>query len=228
MSMDSDELKFDHQLKQVMPHVYHLTFESSYDLAMHFIRFQEYYESPKFYRQFFSLVDYMEWYAKDYENANGAFTYPIDWGGFNVPSHCLVPFLEDNVIPDRNKYDDFMLDIIQKIKEHEDDHPFYLIGTSTDYCEGLSHELAHALYTVDTDYHREANLLLQTLPPEILETAQKYHPKHNYPQSTIDDEIHAYCATGLCMLRHVINDDLTEPFTELFQKYIQKSKQNLT
>ena len=54
-------------ITEICPHVYHLEFSSSYKLAMHFIRFHEYYESPKFYRQFFTLIDYMEWYAEEYE-----------------------------------------------------------------------------------------------------------------------------------------------------------------
>lgn len=219
--MELPEFQSDNcKLETIIPHVYHLSFKSSYDLAMHFIRFQEYYESPKFHKQFFTLVDYMEWYAKDYERATGAFTYPRDWHGFNVPSHCLIPFLEEDVIPDRNKYDDYMLNIIRKIQIYEGTHPFYLIGTQMNDYGTLDHELAHALYTVNNNYHEQVAKLLQDLPPEILENARTYLKKNNYHQSTIDDEIHAYCATGLDMLYQIINDDnLIQPFVETFQKY---------
>ena len=70
-------------LKQLMQRVWHLHFDHHYDLTMHFFRYQEYYESPKFKQSNIQLVDLMDWYSKNM--GDGIFTYPKDWSGFNLP-----------------------------------------------------------------------------------------------------------------------------------------------
>lgn len=69
--------------------IYCLRFERHYDCCMHFLRFQEYYESPEFKGEAFSLLDFMDWYAHSYSShkhdKRPSFTYPSDWAGFNVP-----------------------------------------------------------------------------------------------------------------------------------------------
>lgn len=100
-----------YQIIQIIPHVYQLHFDSAYDLAMHFVRMQEYYESPKFRKQIFTLVEYMAWYSK--EHGKGAFTYPKDWTGFNVPSDVAREVYKSScAIPDFNQYDERMSRII--------------------------------------------------------------------------------------------------------------------
>jgi hypothetical protein len=157
----------------------------------------------------------MEWYSKDYENANGVFTYPRDWCGFNVPSQCLLPFCEDpTMIPDFNKYDRYMIDLIQAIKNREGDHSFYFIGTRGECA--LEHELAHAFYTVDSEYRRKADELLEALPEDVLVRARELLMRNNYHESTVDDEIQAHSATGLMWLSSIISGDQAAPFVELF------------
>jgi len=212
-------------VKEIIPHIYQLEFTNHYDCAMYFLRFQEYYESPKFFRQSFTLVDYMEWYAKEYnKDYRGCFTYPRDWSGFNVPSHCLIPFIEDpKMIPDKNKYDEYMCKLIEYIKNKEEDHSFYFIGTTNEPFNALKHEIAHAFYTTDIEYRNKVDKLLHELPLEILEKSRERLSINNYHESTIDDEIHAYSATGLTdCLSDIITDDLQQPFIELFDKTIAK------
>lgn len=73
--------------------VIHVVIPDSWDLAMTFLRMQEWYESPnpKFARKHFTLEEYMRWYQKAY--GNGAFTYPKDWTGFNVPSTAVLAIM---------------------------------------------------------------------------------------------------------------------------------------
>lgn len=222
---------FGFSIREILPHVYHLHFESAYDLAMHFLRYQEYYESPKWYCRIFSLVDYMEWYAK--EHGKGAFTYPKDWSGFNVPS-WVVWQVNDAVLPDPNPYDDFMRSITRMVCREEGNHPFYLIGTSGESrndteseVEVLAHEIAHALYTVDAKYSQAVNQLLEDWRLGLgghkraeLGSAEDVLKGMGYHESTLEDEIHAYCATGLCKeLKGVISKSEMKPFQKLFQEY---------
>ena len=116
-----------YQLKEILPHVYHVRFESRYQLAMHFLRAQEYYESPKYRGKLFTLVDFMEWYSGEY--GEGAFTYPLDWSGFNCPDWVLAAIYEDE-LEDENKYDRRMRELYFGIPEANADATFYLIGTS--------------------------------------------------------------------------------------------------
>jgi hypothetical protein len=215
-------------IKEVLPHVYHLDFDRQYDLAMHFLRFQEYYESPKFYRRFFTLVEYMDWYAKGI--GQGAFTYPRDWAGFNVPSRCLLPFLEDpgKACPDLNEYDQLMLGLIEAVVVREEGHPFYFIGTfgggnvnkdgGKDAVE--EHEIAHALYTVNAKYRKKVKNLLKKMNQNQLAGAKETLTEMGYHRSTQLDEVHAYCATGLCKaLEGVVSNKQMRPFQKLFQEY---------
>ncbi len=228
---------FGFSIREILPHIYHLRFESAYELAMHFVRFQEYYESPKFHKQIFTLVDYMEWYAKG--QGKGSFSYPTDWSGFNVPSWVLQQVRRAD-IRDLNKYDRLMFTLIDRVEEKEHPHNYYFIGTSiegvredSDEAGTLDHEIAHALYTVNPEYRGKVGDLLGawagsfTNPPghkgEELVSAVKVLNKMGYHASTIDDEVHAYCATGLCKaLEGVISKKQTKPFQKLFREVKKK------
>ena len=95
-------------LKQVLPKIFLLTFDNHYDLCMHFLRYQEFYESPKYRQQPFNLLELIRWYSNTY--GDGDFTYTNDWAGFNIPSWVLNDFKE-KTITDLNQYDRFMLAI---------------------------------------------------------------------------------------------------------------------
>src|SRR6266481_838206 len=117
-----------YKVKQVKNRIYLAEFESHYDLCMFFLRYQEFYESPnpKFRGKTFELLDFMEWYAKD---RKGCFTYPIDWGGFNLPSK-IISKVHSLGITDKNKYDDEMFRLHGRL-EKESNGDYYLIGASS-------------------------------------------------------------------------------------------------
>lgn len=221
-------------IKRLMPHVYQLDFGTQYELTMHFLRVQEYYESPKFYKQIFTLVDYMTWYSE--KHGKGAFTYTVDWTGFNVPSWALTEvYNHDTYLSDRNRYDKWMDTLVDRILGIEGEHPFYFIGTFAgggidkkgDKDDILTHELAHALYGVSSEYREEVDKLLEDridLEDEgESDPAWKVLADMGYHYSTIQDEIHAYCATGLCeKLEDVISKEEMRPFQKLFKRYQKK------
>lgn len=214
-------------LTKLLPHVYHAHFESGYQLAMHFLRAQEYYESPKFANQLFNLVDYMEWYVTTSED--GTFSYAQDWSGFNVPSWVLHDIYIFGDIPDVNKYDKFMEELVFKIFEDEQGKPFYLIGTSAEGYQGdgdvegmLDHELAHALYYVDKEYRQVVDELLDALP--LYDAFCKVIADEGYHHRTVHDEVNAYLSTGAVpFLENIWNEEMSLPFQENFKKFKHKN-----
>lgn len=217
------------KLGEILPRIYHLSFGSGYDLAMHFIRAQEYYESPKYWHEVFTLVDYMEWYAKG--KGKGAFTYPADWSGFNVPSNVLVDLYgKPGVIPDFNRYDEFMKVIVDRLVKDCDGKNFYLIGTSGEGHQGdgdeegvLMHEIAHGLYYVDPVYQNDMKVCLMQMPGGERHAAVQALKKMGYHYSTVEDEIHAYASTGLCAaLEGILSEKTCEPFVDAFSRISKK------
>ena len=222
-------------LSKVRPHIYLLSFDSPYDLAMHFWRVQEFYESPEFKGQHFDLVTYMEWYAKEGPGKEaGAFTYPKDWRGFNVPSEALAALLcGPGKIPDENKYDELMKRVFMDIHHQENHHRFYLLGAKTGDDKTLEHEIAHGMFYVDPGYREEALKLVRRLPAILLAELKNCLADMGYDQSVFEDEINAYMSTGLCEEMQIKaaewesaqpGDDITiaakmEPFQELFKEF---------
>jgi hypothetical protein len=225
------------QLTEIGDSIYRLRFGSRYHLAMHFLRMQEYYESPKYRGLFFTLIDYMEWYASEHK---GLFSYPSDWSGFNVPGSVMeeVHGSLGIGIQDYNKYDSFMHTIYHEIKAHEiSKNPdkiwtpsFYLIGTSDEGYRGdgdpdavLNHELAHAFWYLDEDYQDDMSCLLDNIPKEHYDTMFKTIHEMGYHKTTCRDEAHAYCATGpspglVAACKRIDK----RPFADLFKEKMEK------
>ena len=85
----------------------------------------------------------MDWYAAQF----GAFTYFQDWSGFNVPSTALEPFYGGRFDPLLRK-EQQLLRLFRGVRP-----PFYVIGLYDD--DDLTHELAHALFFMRSDYRRD-------------------------------------------------------------------------
>lgn len=221
-------------IRQILPHIYLLHFGRQYDLCMHFLRFQEYHESPEFYKKFFTIADFKKWYSR--KHGKGSFTYPKDWTGFNVPSSHLLPFLEnqEQAFPDLNSRDEFMLGLIRKVANEEKGHSFYFIGIFGDK-EGSSkdgsvgviyHELAHALYSTKKKYREAMEKHLAKMDPRIKKRCQSILTSMGYHQSTIEDEIHAYGATGPCTeLEKIFTSAHRKPFERSFERILTRTLQ---
>ncbi len=184
------------KFKQILPHIYHIHMELCYDLAMHFWRYQEYYESPTFKGRIIPLIDYMESYAKS--EGEGVFSYPDDWSGFNVPSDILIE-VSAAELPDLNKYDIRMRTLIEAIRKKEKDHKFYFIGTcgDDDYVDStLNHEIGHALYYIDDEYREVMDELIDAMPRKNFEAIWEGLMEMGYHAAVVQDEIHAYASTG--------------------------------
>lgn len=203
---------------KIMPHIYHLYMSNNYDLAMHFLRYQEYYESPKWVGQIFTLVGYMEFYAKS--EGEEAFTYTKDWTGFNVPSNVLIKVSEAE-LPDPNKYDIQMRSLIETVRQEEGDHKFYFIGTCEDdeYIDDtLDHEIGHALWFSNKDYRKVMEDLLNKMPPKNYDATWVILQEMGYHPTTCRDEIHAYATTGPCKeLKKTLPSNVCKPFIRTYK-----------
>lgn len=203
------------QLKKIKDRIYLLTFDDQYDLCMHFLRYQEFYESPKFKGRNFEIIDYMNWYHRKYSD-DKTFTYANDWSGFNIPGKII--FELNPIVKDPNRYDRFMLSIAEYIGSKAED--FYLIGAHTNDLDVIDHELAHGMYYTDDKYHEDMNDLLFKLPVESRRNLYTILEKIGYDTYVLYDEAQAFLATGLVdKLDTEEFQKLTPAFEELFKQY---------
>lgn len=213
------------KFKQILPHIYHIHMELCYDLAMHFWRYQEYYESPAFKGRIIPLIDFMEAYAKG--EGEGVFSYPNDWSGFNVPSDILIE-VSDAELPDLNKYDIRMRMLINAIRKKEKDHKFYFIGTCGDDSHVdslLDHEISHGLYHINDEYREVMDELIDAIPRKNFEAVWEGLMEMGYHAATVQDEIHAYASTGpdVAIKKH-LPPSICKPFIKAYKE--QRRKRN--
>lgn len=177
---------------QVLPRIYCLA-TNHYDLAMLFLRYQEYYESDnnRFFRRKFTIAEFMSAYTK--LNNSIVFDYPDAWAGFNVP----VPMIDAVFalgIEDFNFYDHLMKGIVQMIKNDSGTNDCYLIGVDPEG-EAFGHELAHGLYYTNEAYRAEISRLFFVFNTDHKNHYQELERrliKTGYAASVIQDELHAY------------------------------------
>ena len=186
-------MKIDYALKELYPGVFLCTIKDLYNLAMTFCRVQEFYESPfkQIRNKKFSLVKFMEVYSK---KNGGSFTYPLDWGGFNIPGEVIAKLYELG-IDDYNKYDAIIENIHNTAnKKISKKNQYYLIGANNN-AKTVEHEVCHAFYTLNSDYKKAINKVLKKLKPSVYKKAAKALFSLGYGKSTLLDEFQAYFIT---------------------------------
>lgn len=221
-----DPIVLDHI--EVRPGIYHVTSDSAFDLAMTFLRTQEFYESDnkKIKGKEFSLLEYIRWYAK--KDHGTSFTYPSDWGGFNVPSTMIRQAVYPVNDVEFNMYDDAMYDLsVELFKKHK---RFYLIGTMNKNSEVhrlidsrtdlniLDHELAHAFYYLNRKYKKAANELIASMADTTKNRIYKELKRLGYAKEVWDDELQAYMISGMETLNGLISVvAIQKKFRKLFR-----------
>lgn len=180
-------------LKEVRSKIFLLEFDHEYDMCMMFLRYQEYYESSfsKFRGKSFKILDFMRAYSLEF--GKGAFTYPIDWSGFNINSD-IIKNVRALGIPDENDYDFQMLTAWNKCIEKTDGEKFYLIGT-TKGGDALDHEIAHGFFYLNKQYKKEMTKLVKGLAPDVRQAMNEYLTKLGYTPKVFVDEIQANLGT---------------------------------
>ena len=187
-------------VKKISNNIYLIKFRTRYELTSTLLRFQEYYESPKFKGQIFTLKEFKKWYTKNSPKGKktGKFTYYKDWSGFNIPSHILTPFYNGlfNPLTDAEKN---VLKAFSKIKRKK----FYIIGVYNDLDKIiLKHEIAHGMYYANSAYRRAVNKILKKADRVAVRQIYSYFKKYaGYHKDVFADETHAYILSELSFLK---------------------------
>lgn len=202
-------------LEEIRSKIYHLKFDSQYEVTSTFLRLQEFYESPfdDIRGHFFTLEKYMDIYAKH----KGNFTYTLDWNGFNVPDTVVRDFFTLFWVDLLNKEKQLYKTLSQIIAKK---NKFYLIATHKE--EDLSHEIAHGYYYLYSDYASKMNSIIYSWKSKkgFIKLLQKL----GYCDNVINDEIQAYLATSKrsYLTNHLkVNKTLKIPadFSKVFKNY---------
>lgn len=213
--------KVDFQISEIIPNVFHLKFASQKDLTSTLVRFEEFYESPEFRNKIFSMEEFYFWYKNS--KKHGRFSYFTDWTGFNFPSYVFKPFWEKKFknLTVREKK------LLQKFPQTS--NKFYIIGTYKsnikDHDSVLKHELAHALFYIDSGYRRKVLKILKGIKnPKPLEN---YLGELGYSPKVFQDEIHAYYLTEIEDLKKAkitISNKVAQDLEANYQFYKNKYK----
>ena len=180
------------RFKEVLPNIYYIKFKTQKELCSTFLRFQEYYESPKFRNKIFTLKEFKKWYTKNSKKGKETnnFTYYSDWSGFNIPSSILKPFYNGKFNPLSRKEKTF-LDLFTEIKGD-----FYIIGTYG-IKKVVKHEIAHGLFYVNSSYKKEILRILNKINKEYRDKINNYLSiSGGYHECSWEDEPHAYLLTN--------------------------------
>lgn len=207
-----------HSIKCLGKNIFWVEFDNHYDMTMHMLRVQEYYESTsdEFRGKPFSLVSYMRWYSMTY--GDGVFTYTDDFCGFNVLSADIFAVLRDrrDEIPDWNEYDDAILavsEFLEKIAGPD----FYMILTVKDDEATFKHEYAHALYSQSGEFRESQDFITKRFPPKLLSRMKANLSNIGYAERVHFDEIQAILSTE-------DEDDLVDGLDKKGKKLVQCSR----
>jgi len=219
-----------YKLREIKDGIFLAEFDNHYDLAMTFLRYQEFYESanPKFKGRRFIILDYMEWYSK---NHKGLFTYPADWAGFNIPMSVVFEVQSSypgmGPIKDFNKYDELMKQIVLKIEKKKERKSNgyrsmgkkYIIGALEGKKSVMKHEIAHGLYHVYPYYKIDMDKLYSKLSKESKKKLEVEFESMGYHKSVWKDEAQAYLSTG-----DYLTPEERKPFQDLLKKFLKDVK----
>lgn len=214
-------------INEIAKDIYLCSVKDRYDLAMTFCRVQEFYESPfkEIRGKKFSMMYFIELYSK--RRGDGAFTYPNDWMGFNVPG-TVVQEMFDLGIDDVTEYDR----VIKNIHDQAGTSHYYLIGSNGKDKETINHELCHAFYFLYNDYKHAVNKIIKKISPGAYRKICNFLIKLGYTRQVLPDEVQAYLSTNSVMFDEIKftrkeNLNVLEAKTELkmhFKNYKKKNK----
>lgn len=186
-----------YSLVEILPGIFLVHCPDEYELGMLFARVQEYYESPfdDIRGKDFCLFEYMNLYRK--RQGRKSFTYPLDWGGYNVPSESFELCLRGlSKVQYPTPYDTELMTILHQIRAVLPSGKFYLLGISELIGTAFDHEIAHALFNLSHLYRDEMTLLVKYgISNTVFNKLKEKLIYEGYTDSVVIDEIQAYLAT---------------------------------
>lgn len=204
------------RIRRVTGHIFLLIFETRRDIASTFLRFQEYYESPKFKGKIFTLEEFKKWYINNSPRGKktGKFTYYSDWDGFNIPSRVLEPFFKGNFDPLSDKE----TRILHLFKNKRSE--FYIIGVPKkikNMTDIIRHETAHGLFYTNKNYRKEVMKVMRSF--DLRDIKKAISAKGNYHKSVLDDECQAYALGCGKDLKTRIPQELQRRLRDIYNKH---------
>ena len=171
-----------------------IQYNTQKDLTMSFFRVEEYYESanPKLNGKPFTLETFIEEQMK----SDGELDYFNYWTGFNVPGYIIEEW--SNKI--NSEYYIRENQLINIIRDRLDiSNKYYVIGTLMNDSNTIDHEIAHALYYMNSDYKNEMSELISEFQSNYTEDynimCSVLTNTRQYGNNVLFDEIQAYMAT---------------------------------
>jgi len=201
----------DIKKKKITDKIFLLEFENQFEIASTLLRFQEYYESPKFKGKVFALEEFKEWYS----SVKGEeFSYYTDWNAFNFPSFILKPFYEGKFDP----LTEGEKQILESFKDEKEE--FYVIAIYKEYRMALKHEISHALMYANENYKKGVMEILSKYDTQEIKAELK--SKEGYHEDVLDDEVHAWILESGDKLKSKIPDGIKEELEENYGKFSVK------
>lgn len=209
--------------QEIRPNIFLVMFDRQYDLNMHFLRFQEFYcsTSERFHKKSFKILEFMEWYAKEY--GRGVFSYTTDWVGFNIDGEMIRKVVAAG-IPDINHYDRTMLEIESRCNDLAKSK-YCIIGTfkSRTAKSTIRHEVAHAYYYLIPEYKAQMDKLTNDLDPKFRQDLFENFRSLGYRENAYCDETQAYLSTGMPHY-FPLPEGREKAFAKLYKEWDRKNK----
>jgi len=185
------------KLSQIKPKIYLAVFDDAYGLCMTILRIHEHSENPIFKNKSFTHEQYMDWYSK--EHGKGHFSFDKDYVGFSINSPYFRHFVKN--FPKKNwsdKEKQYIDDVIKLIgKDTFESKKRFCVINSFEKKKSLvfRHEIAHALYYVDSNYKHEADKFFRSLKSDFKKKVIQLVRDDGYPEASVLDEINARLST---------------------------------
>ena len=175
--------------------IFHIEFDTQYQVTSTMARVQEYYESPykEIRNNVFSLERFLDVYGQ-----SGKFDYFTSWAGFNIPGYIFIDwedkFSKIGFLDKEHK----LLNLLEGEKYKSLDK-FYVIATHKED-SALEHELAHALFYLDSKYEESVLKVINNMSGEFVKEMTDILISRGYCDSKliIKDEINAFMSTSDC------------------------------
>lgn len=173
------------RVEMPLPRVFHLRFADVNTLAKSLVRFQEFFESPKFHGNAFTRSEFRQWYKSQ---NHGQFDYYKFWDGFNFPGKLIEQFRKAG-FTNLTAAERTILNLFSQLKMED----YYVIATADDSEPAtFDHELTHALYYTQPIYRESVNNVLLSNPhlPILMDFLTEKLGDYDY--SVQLDEAHAW------------------------------------
>jgi hypothetical protein len=209
------------KIKKESENVYSVVYDTQYELTMSFVRLQEFYESPRFKGAYFTLEEYMDYWAENF--GHGSFDYPVRWSGFNIPGKVLsnwIEIFEEGVLREKEI---LLINRLRKVfkRDKKSLDEVYIIGAYKGKgCRSvINHEMAHAFYNLNAKYRRDMNKLIESCDSSHVINAKSKLIDMGYCEDVILDEMQAYWSTaGIGHFYYPL--DQKDAFRDCYRKYV--------